>query len=159
MVHDSMDRVVRQGAKVAKNANNKRKWEGDHGRSSSKQQNKRRKVIRAHTVGPSNKKGYVGTLPNCNRCKLHHTGQCTMKCKNGKRVGHMTRNCKNYIPIKTQRLLVAKQKTTVTCLGCGAQGHFKSDCPKLRTQNRNNQKGKKEKSRGNTYIIANNAND
>ncbi|GJU66207.1 hypothetical protein Tco_1252466 [Tanacetum coccineum] len=57
MVHDSMDRVVRQGAKVAKNANNKRKWEGDHGRSSSKQQNKRRKVIRAHTVGPSNKKG------------------------------------------------------------------------------------------------------
>ncbi|GJT42514.1 hypothetical protein Tco_0951229 [Tanacetum coccineum] len=55
MDRDSMDQVICQGAKVAKNAKNRRKWEDGHGRSSSKQQNKRHKVIMAHTVGPSNK--------------------------------------------------------------------------------------------------------
>ncbi|GJZ48580.1 putative reverse transcriptase domain-containing protein [Tanacetum coccineum] len=56
MARDLMDQVIRQRAKVTKNANNKRKWEGDHGRSSSQQQNKRHKVIRAHAAGPSNNK-------------------------------------------------------------------------------------------------------
>nr|GEW53706.1 reverse transcriptase domain-containing protein [Tanacetum cinerariifolium] len=27
-------------------------------------------------------RGYVGNLPLCNRCKLHHTGPCIIKCKN-----------------------------------------------------------------------------
>nr|GEZ09408.1 hypothetical protein [Tanacetum cinerariifolium] len=29
-----------------------------------------------------NKKEYAGTLPNCNKCKLHHAGPCTVKCGN-----------------------------------------------------------------------------
>nr|GEW18094.1 reverse transcriptase domain-containing protein [Tanacetum cinerariifolium] len=127
MVHDSMDRIVCQGAKVAKNANNKRKWEGDHGESSNKQQNKRRKVISAHTAGPSNKKWYVGNIPNYNKCKLHRTGTCTVKCVNCKRVGRMTRNCKTSVPITTPRTLVANHKPTIACFGCGAQGHFKRE--------------------------------
>ncbi|GJY61447.1 hypothetical protein Tco_0462104 [Tanacetum coccineum] len=57
MVHDAMDWVIHQGVKVEKNANNKRKWEVGHGGKSGKQQNKRRKVIRESTIGPSNKKG------------------------------------------------------------------------------------------------------
>ncbi|GKC52265.1 hypothetical protein Tco_1075010 [Tanacetum coccineum] len=80
MARDLMDQVIRQRAKVTKNANNKRKWEGDHVRSSSQQQNKRHKVIRAHAAGPSNKKGYAETLPHCHTCTLHHTGPCTVKC-------------------------------------------------------------------------------
>nr|GFA95163.1 hypothetical protein [Tanacetum cinerariifolium] len=54
-----INRVKRQKDKVAENASNKRKWEGDHDGSSSQQQKKEYKVIRAHTVEPSNKKGYA----------------------------------------------------------------------------------------------------
>ncbi|GJZ83375.1 putative reverse transcriptase domain-containing protein, partial [Tanacetum coccineum] len=76
--------VVSQGTPVARNANNKRKWGIDHGKNSERQQNKRHEVVRTHTGGPGNKKGYAGTLPNCisvvevprhNRCdeKIVHT--------------------------------------------------------------------------------------
>ncbi|GJT27558.1 hypothetical protein Tco_0907833 [Tanacetum coccineum] len=118
MDHDSMDRVVRQGITVAENTNNKRKWGRDHGRNFGQQQNKRREVVRAHTAGVGNKKGYAGTLPNCDICKLHHTGPCTVKCNNYKRVGHMTRDCKTPISITTQRPPVANQKPEVTCYEC-----------------------------------------
>ncbi|GJR20598.1 hypothetical protein Tco_0969125 [Tanacetum coccineum] len=91
MTYDSTDQVVRQGTIVARNANNKRKWGSDHGWNSGQQQNKRRGVVRAHTARPCNKKEYAGTLPNCNKCKLHHAGPFTVKCNNCKRVGHMTR--------------------------------------------------------------------
>nr|GEW22695.1 reverse transcriptase domain-containing protein [Tanacetum cinerariifolium] len=74
VARDSMKRVKQQKDKVAKNASNKRKWEGDHGGSSSQQQNKDHKVVRAYTAGLSNKKGYTGTLPLCNKCKLYHNG-------------------------------------------------------------------------------------
>ncbi|GKA31789.1 putative reverse transcriptase domain-containing protein [Tanacetum coccineum] len=83
--------------KVAKNASNKRKWEGDHDGSSS--QNKGHKVIRAHSAETSNKKGYAGNLPLCNKCKFYHTGPYVEKCGNCKRVGHQTRDCR--IPAKT----------------------------------------------------------
>ncbi|GJZ95075.1 putative reverse transcriptase domain-containing protein [Tanacetum coccineum] len=58
----------------------------DHGKNSERQQNERRKVVRAHTAGPGNKKGYAGTLPNCIKCKLHHTGTCPMRCENCKKI-------------------------------------------------------------------------
>ncbi|GJS67235.1 hypothetical protein Tco_0681799, partial [Tanacetum coccineum] len=45
VARDLMNRVERQNDKVAKNASNKRKWEGDHGGSSSQQQNKEHKVF------------------------------------------------------------------------------------------------------------------
>ncbi|GJT85461.1 hypothetical protein Tco_1067178 [Tanacetum coccineum] len=92
--------------KVAKNASNKRKWEGDHGGSSS--QNKGHKVIRAHTAEPSNKKGYAGNIPRCNKCKFHHTGPCAAKCGTCKWVGHQTRDCRTLVPRAKQRPSVAK---------------------------------------------------
>ncbi|GKF38198.1 hypothetical protein Tco_0118259, partial [Tanacetum coccineum] len=76
MALKSMSQTERQEDKVAENASNKRKWEGNHNGSSS-QQNKGHKVPRAHTTWPINKKAYAGTLPLSNRCKLHHNGQCT----------------------------------------------------------------------------------
>ncbi|GJT86305.1 reverse transcriptase domain-containing protein [Tanacetum coccineum] len=51
-------------------------------------------VARAYTAGNNEKKGYVGSLPYCNKCKLHHAGLCTVRCGNCKRVGHMTKDCK-----------------------------------------------------------------
>ncbi|GKA02952.1 putative reverse transcriptase domain-containing protein [Tanacetum coccineum] len=35
-------------------------------------------VARAYTAGNNEKKGYVGSLPYCNKCKLHHAGPCTV---------------------------------------------------------------------------------
>ncbi|GKG05088.1 hypothetical protein Tco_0315475 [Tanacetum coccineum] len=76
VTRDLINQIKRQEDKVAENVNNKRKWGGDHGGNSSQRQNKGHKVIRAHTVSPSNKKVYVGKLPHYNKCKLYHTGPC-----------------------------------------------------------------------------------
>ncbi|GKA76976.1 putative reverse transcriptase domain-containing protein [Tanacetum coccineum] len=135
LAHDSMNQVVSQGTPLAKNANNKRKWGIDNGKNSKRQQNKRREVVRAHTAGPGNKKGYAGTLPNCIKCKLHHTRTCPMRCENCKKVGHMPKDCWSLIATTKQRTLVANRKAVVTCYECGKQGHYKSDCLKLKIQN------------------------
>ncbi|GJX78685.1 hypothetical protein Tco_0326834 [Tanacetum coccineum] len=58
MARKSMSQTERQEDKVAENAINKRKWEGNHNGSSS-QQNKGHKVPRAHTTRPINKKAYA----------------------------------------------------------------------------------------------------
>ncbi|GKD77524.1 reverse transcriptase domain-containing protein [Tanacetum coccineum] len=125
-----------QEDKVEGKASNKRKYEGDHGGSSS--QNKRHKVIRAHTVGPSSKKGYAGNLPLCNKCKFYHTGPCVAKCGNCKRVGHQTKDCRAPVPATIPKPSVAKQKAEVTCYECGRLGYYKSDCLIWKCQDRVN---------------------
>ncbi|GKF31610.1 reverse transcriptase domain-containing protein, partial [Tanacetum coccineum] len=53
---------------------------------------------RAYTVGDNvERKGYVGSLPCCNKCRLHHEGPCTVECGNCKKVGHMTRDCRTTV--------------------------------------------------------------
>ncbi|GKA43415.1 reverse transcriptase domain-containing protein [Tanacetum coccineum] len=131
MARESMSQTKQQKDKVAENASNKRKWKGDHNGTSSQQQNKGHKTFRARTARTSNKKEYAGTLPLCNKCKLHHNGPCTIKCKNCKKVGHMTRDCRNPAAAKNQR--------TLTCYECGNQGHYRSDCPELKNRNQGNQ--------------------
>ncbi|GJX68798.1 putative reverse transcriptase domain-containing protein [Tanacetum coccineum] len=81
----------------------------DHGENSERQQNKRREVVRAYTAGPGNKKGYAGTLPNCIKCKLYHTGPCPVKCENCKKVGHIPKDCWSPIAATSQRTLVANR--------------------------------------------------
>ncbi|GJW33282.1 putative reverse transcriptase domain-containing protein [Tanacetum coccineum] len=39
-------------------------------------------VARAYTAENNEKKGYVGSLPYCNKCKLHQAGSCTVRCGN-----------------------------------------------------------------------------
>nr|GEW63230.1 putative reverse transcriptase domain-containing protein [Tanacetum cinerariifolium] len=60
-------------------------------------------MARAYTVGNNEKKGYVGPLPDCNKCKLYHEGQCIVKCTNYKKVGHMTRDYKVAVAAIAQR--------------------------------------------------------
>ncbi|GJV23186.1 reverse transcriptase domain-containing protein [Tanacetum coccineum] len=44
---------------------------------------------------------------NKRRCRLHHTGLCTVKCGICKRVGHMTMDCRSPAAATNQRALVA----------------------------------------------------
>nr|GEY47804.1 hypothetical protein [Tanacetum cinerariifolium] len=116
----SISQTERQKEKVAENASNKRKWESNHNESLS-QQNKGYKVPRAHTAWPINNKAYVGSLPLCNQCKSYHSGSCTVKCGNCKKVGHIIQNCKTPATAKNQR--------TRTCYECGSLRHYKGECP------------------------------
>ncbi|GKG18738.1 hypothetical protein Tco_0373036, partial [Tanacetum coccineum] len=103
-------------------------------------------VARAYTASNNEKKGYAGTLPYCNKCKLHHEGPCTMKCN---KVGHMTRDCKNAVAVPaTQSAPVVNQRVP-TCFEYGRQGNYRNEFPKLKNQNRGNKAGKKtEEARG-----------
>ncbi|GJW12277.1 putative reverse transcriptase domain-containing protein [Tanacetum coccineum] len=90
-------------------------------------------VARAYTASNNERKPYNGLLPLCNKCKLHHEGPCTMRCRKYNKVGHLTRDCK-----------------------CGRQGHFRSDCPKIKDQNRGNKAGNKNgvgEARGKAYVL------
>ncbi|GJS05285.1 putative reverse transcriptase domain-containing protein [Tanacetum coccineum] len=59
---------------------------------------KRHNVARAYTAGPGERKVYAGKLPLCNRCKLHHNGQCTVRCTNCKNIGHLQGHYRNDCP-------------------------------------------------------------
>ncbi|GJY44346.1 putative reverse transcriptase domain-containing protein [Tanacetum coccineum] len=59
-------------------------------------------IARAYMAGNNKMNGYEGTLPFCNKCKLHHEGQCTAKCRNYKRIGHITRDCRFVMTVPTQ---------------------------------------------------------
>ncbi|GJV08515.1 reverse transcriptase domain-containing protein [Tanacetum coccineum] len=131
MAHDSMNQVVREEATVGKNVRNKRNGE----------------VITA------TKKAYAGNLPYCNKCKWHHIRPCTVKCGNCKRVGHTIKNYRTSAPAIIKRAPVANQKLAVTCFRCGAQGHFKSKCPRLKNQMYDNQKKKEGKISKNSKVV------
>nr|GEY02184.1 reverse transcriptase domain-containing protein [Tanacetum cinerariifolium] len=99
-------------------------------------------VARAYTAGKNEIKGYVGSLPYYNKCRLHHEGLCNVRYGNCKRVGHMTRDCTAAVAPNTQRAVVGNQ-SGIVCYECGRPRHFKKDCPKLRNRNRGNKTGNK----------------
>nr|GFA54929.1 hypothetical protein [Tanacetum cinerariifolium] len=111
-------------------ADNKGKSD-DTTRNNHQQPNKRQNTGRAYATGNGERKEYAGTLPLCNKCKFHHNDQCTIKCANCKRVGHLTRDCRSPATTNNHR--------NPTCYECGNQGHYRSDCPELKNQDHGNQ--------------------
>ncbi|GJW52076.1 reverse transcriptase domain-containing protein [Tanacetum coccineum] len=105
MANSLMDQKVRDIA--IRDADSKRKWENEQEENHCQQQNKRQEVGRVYVARTSNKTGYTGILPLCDKCKLHHHGTCPVKCGNCKKVGHQARDC--WTP------------TSVTCYGCGGK--------------------------------------
>nr|GEU28601.1 ribonuclease H-like domain-containing protein [Tanacetum cinerariifolium] len=81
---------------------------------------KRQEAGRVYVAGTGNKTDYAGTLPHCDKCKFHHYGPCPVKCGNCKKVGHQARDC--WTP------------NSVTCYGCGEEGHTKRYFPGMKNQ-------------------------
>ncbi|GJT76744.1 putative reverse transcriptase domain-containing protein [Tanacetum coccineum] len=75
----------------ARSAENKRRLENNPRDSRGHQPVFKRQIVeghnvaRAYTAGNNEKKGYVGSLPYCNKCKLHHVGQCTVRPRHFKK--------------------------------------------------------------------------
>ncbi|GJW67707.1 putative reverse transcriptase domain-containing protein [Tanacetum coccineum] len=106
IVNNLMDKKLK--GYVVRNAENKRRFDNNQ-RDNRVQQPpfKRQNMARAYTVGSNEKRGYDGPLPYYNKCRLHHEGQCTVKCSNCKRVGHMARDCKAAVAATAQRVPLA----------------------------------------------------
>ncbi|GKD57411.1 reverse transcriptase domain-containing protein [Tanacetum coccineum] len=134
IVNNLMDQKLKGYA--VKNAENKRRLEVSQ-RDNRGQQPPFKKpnvrgqnVVRAYTAGNNETRPYNGSLPLCNKCKLHHEGPYT-------------------------RGQVVNQRV-ITYFECGRQGHFRSDCPKLKDQNRGNKTGNKigvGEERGKAYVL------
>ncbi|GJS60411.1 reverse transcriptase domain-containing protein [Tanacetum coccineum] len=92
-----------------RSAKNKRKFESNQRDNRAQQPSFKRQnvrgsnVARAYTADGNEGRVYVGPHPLCNKCKLHHVGPCTLKCRSCGKIGHLTKDW-----------------------------HFKKDCPKLK---------------------------
>ncbi|GJV00517.1 reverse transcriptase domain-containing protein [Tanacetum coccineum] len=83
---------------AVRNTKNKRRLNNNYRNNRGQQPPHKRQniggqnVARAYMAGNNEKNGYEGTLPFCNKCKLHHEGQYTAKCRNYKRIRHLARD-------------------------------------------------------------------
>ncbi|GJR19995.1 reverse transcriptase domain-containing protein [Tanacetum coccineum] len=147
---------------AVKNAENKRRLEVNQ-RDNRRQQPPFKRpnvggynVARAYTTGNNERKPYNGPLPLCNKCKIYHEGPCTVRCGKCNKVGHLTRDYKvTNSTTSTQRGQIVN-KRVLTCFECGRKGHYRSDCPKLKDQNRGNKVGNKNgvgEARGKAYVL------
>nr|GEU37158.1 hypothetical protein [Tanacetum cinerariifolium] len=113
-------------------------------------------VARAYTDGNNERKPYTGPLSLCNKCKIHHEGPCTVRCRKCNKVGHLTQDCKvTNSTTSIQRGQVVNQRV-VTCYECGRKGHYKTDSPKQKDQNHGNKAGNKNgvgETRGKAYVL------
>ncbi|GKB57252.1 putative reverse transcriptase domain-containing protein, partial [Tanacetum coccineum] len=84
---------------------------------------------RAYTAGQNEKRGYARPLPYCSKCKLHHEVPCTMNSSSESEGSYF--------------------------FEYGRQGHYRSECPKLKNQNSGNKirnKNRIGEARGKAYV-------
>nr|GEY28002.1 hypothetical protein [Tanacetum cinerariifolium] len=132
---------------VDRQADNKRKFDNNSRNQQNQQPFKRNNnVAQAYATG-SEEKPYRGTKPMCPKCNFYHDGPCRPKCTNCKRAGHIARDCRNQAANpnynnynnnnnnnNNRRATVAYQRVP-TFFECGAQGHYKRNCPRLGNKN------------------------
>ncbi|GJY20863.1 integrase, catalytic region, zinc finger, CCHC-type containing protein [Tanacetum coccineum] len=130
-----------QGSVMASNPKTMKLDDNLRNNHNQQQPFKRKNVARAYTVRPREKKVYGGSKPMCLKCNYHHDGQCAPKCTNCKRTCHLARDYRSPAAAANNQRASRANQRVVTCFECGAQGHYKRDCPKLKNNNRRNQAG------------------
>nr|GEW37996.1 reverse transcriptase domain-containing protein [Tanacetum cinerariifolium] len=127
--------------KTFKNNNNYRNNNNYHNNNTNNcynnhqpQQNRRQEAVKAYAATQAENNRYVGNLPFCKRCALHHTRPCTVKCNTCNNVGHLTKNCQNKRPATGSNQL----SVTVICHAYREKGHYTNQFRKtnINTQGR-----------------------
>ncbi|GJR83002.1 putative reverse transcriptase domain-containing protein [Tanacetum coccineum] len=110
-------------------ADNKRKSD-DTARNNQNQQTiqETKHWKKLYTAGNGDTRPYGGPRPLCFKCNYHHDGPCAPRCHKCNRFGHLAHDCKNPLNVN----IGANQRVFFEC---GAQEHFKKDCPKLKNNN------------------------
>ncbi|GKA59606.1 putative reverse transcriptase domain-containing protein [Tanacetum coccineum] len=141
-------------AYAERQAERKRKYD-DLSKNNQNQQNKRQNAGQAYTAGNSDRKPYAGSKPLCSKCNYNHEGPCPPKCSNCKRVGHATKDCRiRPANNNNNRNNNNNNQKGNGCYECGAQGHFKRNCPRLRNNDRGNQAGN-DRAPAKVYVVGN----
>ncbi|GJX16095.1 putative reverse transcriptase domain-containing protein [Tanacetum coccineum] len=131
-------------AYAERQAEKKRKYDDlSKNNQNQQQQNKRQNTGQAYTAGNSDRKPYAGSKPLCSKCNYNHEGPCPPRCNNCKKVGHLAKDCRSQ-PANANnnnRNNNNNNQKGNGCYECGAHGHFKRNCPKLKNNDRGNQAG------------------
>ncbi|GJX12035.1 putative reverse transcriptase domain-containing protein [Tanacetum coccineum] len=128
MATELMDKRVSTMAE--RQAENKRKFENTsrNNQNQQQQQNKRQNTGQAYTAGNSDRKSYAGSKPLI-RSRPANANNNNRNNNNNNQKGN-------------------------GCYECGAQGHFRRNCPKLRNNDRGNQAGN-DRAPAKVYVVGN----
>ncbi|GKA30661.1 hypothetical protein Tco_0716966 [Tanacetum coccineum] len=111
MARESMNQIKQQEGKIAEDTINKRKWKDDHKGSSSQQQNKEPKAIKAHAVRPSTRKEELTALRFRADIAEAENASLRARIKTTEAVEKITRNRERQARVKIEQQLAVVQES------------------------------------------------